>query len=249
MTSHVYGIFGGTFDPPHNGHIRALKYCADTLSLSRVGLMPANIPVFKSNTSAAKHRMHMLALACELDARFHLEDIEFRRQSASYTCNSLHALKQQDPSRTLVFIMGEDAFLSLHQWHNWQSLFDYAHIVVLARDQRNAADPDEFLTAQSSSEQLAAVLTQYFDPKVVDFLLLKSLASQNLAEKVNEHTFKHIITQSSAGKLLFVANPLINISSTNIRDAIKRGEDLSQYVPANIVEYIKQHSLYEAGEQ
>ena len=91
----INAIFGGTFDPPHIGHLLPLQETADILGLLEVSLMPANVPALKQGISEGHHRIEMTRLLCEIDPRFKIDLTEFERDSISYTVNTLKYLKEK----------------------------------------------------------------------------------------------------------------------------------------------------------
>jgi nicotinate-nucleotide adenylyltransferase len=129
------GIFGGTFDPIHFGHLRLAEELASALRLAEVRFIPAGQPPHRvSPRTDAAHRLEMTRLAITGNPRFVLDDREILEPRASYTFDTLTSLRQE-LGRDLSFwlLMGADAFLGLTSWKNWQQLFDLAHIAVAHR--------------------------------------------------------------------------------------------------------------------
>lgn len=128
------GILGGSFDPVHKGHIHIAQHCYEELGLQCVKFVPVNKPVHRNQLIASsEHRLNMLQLAVADYPEFVVDDIELQRADDSYTIDTLKQLKQTQTTTPLCFIMGNDAFHTLHTWKDWQQLFNYAHIVVLSR--------------------------------------------------------------------------------------------------------------------
>lgn len=127
-------ILGGTFDPPHNGHIEPALAACHQWHFDDCWLLPNHIPPHKEGTHAdIKTRLAMLdAVISELPG-FELCDIELKRNSPSYTVETLGRLKELYPNRRLYFVMGVDSFLNLPGWHRWQELFELSHLLVCAR--------------------------------------------------------------------------------------------------------------------
>jgi len=133
MTS-ALGIFGGTFDPVHYGHLRAADEVLDTLDLREVRMMPARDPPHRGAPGAtAKQRVDMLRLALQEFPRLRLDTREIERTGKSYTFDTLAELRAQAPHRPLVLITGVDAFAGLPTWHRWQEIPTLAHIAVVTR--------------------------------------------------------------------------------------------------------------------
>jgi len=247
MHKSIYAIFGGTFDPPHFGHLRPLQECATTLDLPSVALMPANVPAFKHKVSDSQHRIEMTRLLCELDPRFSLELIEFDRNKTSYTVDTLALLKQKYPQHTLVFILGHDAFLQVHHWHRWLELFDYAHLVVMARNTQLANKTKlapNLYNIYTNSYQFDSLFGTEMDDKTRLALLSKLVPAESVSQSINQGVFMDIISTSAEGKLWFVNNTLTPVSSTEIRNAINLNKDCSEMIPDSIVEYINRNRLY-----
>ncbi|MDN4501246.1 nicotinate-nucleotide adenylyltransferase [Alteromonadaceae bacterium BrNp21-10] len=130
----ILGIYGGTFDPIHLGHILPVEKAAKIIGIERVHLIPCHIPPHRQMPAVtAEHRLAMVKLACEAHPLFMADDYELKRQQTSYSIDTLRAFRAQYPNSSLVFFMGYDAFNGIQSWHQWQQLLDYCHIVVCAR--------------------------------------------------------------------------------------------------------------------
>jgi nicotinate-nucleotide adenylyltransferase len=133
------GIFGGTFDPIHYGHLRLAEEMADALDLREVRFIPAGLPPHRAapGTSAA-HRLEMVRRAIAGNPRFVLDEREVRAARISYTVDTLNELRNElGAQQPLCLLLGADAFLGLPGWHQWQRLFDLAHIAVAQRPGSN----------------------------------------------------------------------------------------------------------------
>ncbi|MFT6267234.1 MAG: nicotinate (nicotinamide) nucleotide adenylyltransferase [Alphaproteobacteria bacterium] len=253
----INALFGGTFDPPHLGHLLPLQEIADIAGLSTVSLLPANVPVFKKSVTHAKHRIAMTRLLCELDPRFSIDLTEFSRESVSYTIDTLMQIKQQNPKQPIVFIIGLDSLLTLHLWERWRQLFEYCHIIVMQRSLRkpinneisNFTSPTENMASKlydfyTSKQEFDTIVGPEMDEQVRLFLLSKLSQGENDAECINLHAFKDIIANSAMGKLWFIKNQILLLSSTDVRQQIKVGKNVSNLVPTSISDYINKHQLY-----
>ncbi|RLV60136.1 nicotinate-nucleotide adenylyltransferase [Parashewanella curva] len=128
------GILGGTFDPIHYGHICPALEVKEKLGLDKIWLMPNHIPPHKQSTHAStEDRIKMVELVCEEYSEFELCDIELKRDTPSYSVQTLAELKQAHPSHHFVFLMGTDSLLSLHTWHQYEQLFELCDIAVTQR--------------------------------------------------------------------------------------------------------------------
>lgn len=129
-----WGIFGGTFDPIHFGHLRAAFELTELLGLERVLFVPAADPPHRARPLAdALTRLEMVRAAVEDEDAFIVDDREVRRPGRSYTVLTLEELRHEQGARPLVLMLGMDAFLALPTWHRWTELLGLAHIAVAHR--------------------------------------------------------------------------------------------------------------------
>jgi len=135
------GVFGGTFDPIHFGHLRTAFELLHALRLAEVRLVPAGQPPHRDTpTCDAQHRLAMVRAAIADQPGFVVDDREVRRDGPSYTVDTLRELRAEAPMRPICLIVGMDAFLGLPQWHEWRAVLDLAHVVVAHRP--GSAVPD-----------------------------------------------------------------------------------------------------------
>jgi nicotinate-nucleotide adenylyltransferase len=128
------GIFGGTFDPIHYGHLRTAFELLQALRLSEVRFMPAGSPPHREAPFApADLRLRMVQAAAEGQHGFIVDDREIRREGPSYSVYTLAALRSEFPDRSLCLIVGMDAFLGLPKWYQWREILELAHVVVAHR--------------------------------------------------------------------------------------------------------------------
>lgn len=129
------GVFGGTFDPVHYGHLRSALELVEYLNLDHLRMMPCAVPAHRSAPScSARERAAMVELAVASEPRLVCDPRELHRQGPSYTIDSLEELRREfGAARSLCLVMGCDALLGLDAWHRWQDLLNTAHIVVIAR--------------------------------------------------------------------------------------------------------------------
>ena len=129
------GVFGGTFDPIHYGHLRLAEELADRLQLGEVRIVPARVPPHRAAPKVtSSHRLEMVRLACAGNPRFLVDDRECRREGPSYTVDTLLGLRAELAADTpLCLLMGVDAYLALTTWSRWERLYDLAHIVIAHR--------------------------------------------------------------------------------------------------------------------
>lgn len=128
------GIFGGTFDPVHYGHLRAAAEVREALDLAELRLVPARDPPHRDIPSAsAAQRLEMLELAVVEFPGLEIDTREIRRTGKSYTVDTLRELRGESLQRSLVLVVGVDTFAGLPQWHRWRDLTELAHIAVVTR--------------------------------------------------------------------------------------------------------------------
>ena len=128
------GIFGGTFDPIHYGHLRTAFELLETLRLPEMRFMPAGSPPHRSGTYATnEQRAAMVRAATAGQPGFTVDDREMHRTGPSYTIETLSELRHEYPDRPLCLVVGMDAFLGLPKWHRWRELLSLAHLVVAHR--------------------------------------------------------------------------------------------------------------------
>lgn len=127
-------IFGGTFDPVHYGHLRAAAELRSLLNVADFRLLPAGQPPHRDSTQASgEHRLTMLRLALQAHPDLAVDDREIRRSGPSYMVDTLQELRSRFPGRPLLLAVGQDAANGLDRWHQWQRLFELAHLVVMTR--------------------------------------------------------------------------------------------------------------------
>lgn len=128
------GLFGGSFDPIHNGHLHIARAFADELALDSVIFLPAGEPYHKNATSAsAAQRLAMVEAAIESDSRFAASDVDMVRDGATYSVDTVQIFRQHFADAELWWLMGMDSLLQLHTWKNWRTFARLTHIAVAAR--------------------------------------------------------------------------------------------------------------------
>jgi nicotinate-nucleotide adenylyltransferase len=128
------GVFGGTFDPVHFGHLRTAFELLQALRLEEVRFIPAGRPPHRDVPLAdAGLRLAMVRAATADQPGFSVDDRELRRSGPSYSVLTLAELRAEDPARPLCLLIGMDAFMGLPTWHRWHELLELAHVVVARR--------------------------------------------------------------------------------------------------------------------
>lgn len=130
----MIGIYGGTFDPVHYGHLRTALEVKEIFSLTEIRLMPCAQPAHKSTpTSTPEQRLEMLVQATQGESGLVVDKCELDRLGTSYMVDTLHLIRNEIVNEPLLLFMGIDAFTKITSWQRWKSLFDYAHLVVMTR--------------------------------------------------------------------------------------------------------------------
>jgi len=150
----MIGIFGGTFDPIHYGHLRPVAEVHQALQLEKLFLLPASIPPHRqAPTASAGQRLQMTQLAVSEFPGLEVDNYEVQRGGISYTVETLEHYRRQYPQIPLCLLLGSDAFASLETWHQWQRLPTLAHLVVMQRPHHEStaasAWSEEYLTIDS----------------------------------------------------------------------------------------------------
>ncbi len=128
------GVFGGTFDPIHYGHLRSAYELLQDLRLSEVRFVPSAAPPHRGGTFApAELRYRMVEVAIADQAGFAIDDCEFQRDGPSYTVDTLTAIRKEHNDASICLIVGMDAYLGLTTWHRWDEILELAHLIVAHR--------------------------------------------------------------------------------------------------------------------
>lgn len=213
------GVFGGTFNPIHFGHLRAAEEVREKLSLDQVLFVPSGNPPLKDkNIADAEMRLRMVDLAIAQNPLFKLLDIECKTPGKSYTIITLQALRKKYPGAGLFFILGIDAFLDLPNWREPDKLLSIANFAVISRP-------------GSSFEDLSA--SPYLD---VETKMLKVLDSGQGG--------KTEIRTRSGMETVLVKTTSLEISSTEIRRRVKNEQSIKYLLPSEIELFIFSQKLY-----
>ncbi|MCD6238575.1 MAG: nicotinate (nicotinamide) nucleotide adenylyltransferase [Thermotogae bacterium] len=179
-------IFGGSFNPPHLGHVLISMFVKEQFAFERFVIIPSYIPPHKENEKIAtfEKRFEWLNRIFE-----DVSDIERRLGGKSYTLKTLRYIKDETPDSKLYLLIGEDSFHNLPTWHEYEKIFDLSDIIVYPR-----------FCEKNYMNDLKITLKKYWQ------------------------------------RIIFLDTPLIQISSTLIRERVKEGKDVSHMLPASILE-------------
>ncbi len=196
MLGEAIGVFGGTFNPIHNGHIKLACSIMERLQLSCVILVPSRIPPHKSLSSNVlpMHRMEMCRLACEQYDKLYVSDIEIGQNSVSYTYLTLERLCDQFPSTPIYFIVGADMFLSLRTWKNYKRIFELASICTVPREKHGIVELKNFAKFLNS-EGAVTFVEDVVCPNISSTVIRKMIVngediSKYVPRSVNEYILK-----------------------------------------------------------
>ena len=155
------GIYGGTFNPPHIGHMQAAKQAVKALGLSRLFMVPAYAPPHKAvlpeHSPTARQRLEMLRIAAAGCPQIAVSDMELRREGISYSCETVKAMKAQFPGAELVLLMGTDMFLTFDTWMHPEEIVKNASLGVFYRGDKG----EQPAIAKKKAEMEAQGVTVY----------------------------------------------------------------------------------------
>lgn len=209
------GVFGGTFNPVHYGHLRAAEEVRERLSLGKVLFVPAGNPPLKySGLAPAGDRLRMAELAVSANEYFEVSDLECRSGEVSYTVDTALQLRGLYPDASLYFILGIDAFLDIPRWHEPERLVGLVDFAIINRP------PHEF----------TEIITSPY------------VATNELAEPLDGGFFTVPLRGGRTAVLVDVTP--IAISATSVRAAAREGRSIKYLLPENVESFIITHGLY-----
>lgn len=153
----MIGIFGGTFDPIHNGHLRSALEVKEQFGLQEIRLVPCALPAHRQQPWVdGEKRLQMLKLALANRPGMQVDARELQRTGPSYMVDTLQSIRDEliDFATPLLLFIGMDAFKLLTSWHQWQNLFKLAHIVVLTRPGTDKIDLTVFFSGRMASSMI-----------------------------------------------------------------------------------------------
>lgn len=208
------GLFGGTFNPIHYGHLRGAEEVREYFELEKVIFIPSGIPPLKvSDITDGYHRLKMTELAVKNNPYFEVSDYEIKIKKPSYTVNTVNYFKKLYEGHTLLFIMGVDSFFDLPRWHKPQELLAMVDFIVISR---------------------AGVEDGEYKLEQFDFI----------EKKHSENVF---LIKNSDKKIYYMQTNPLHISSTIIRDNIKKHKSIRYLLPDKVIDYIEKNNLYRSS--
>ncbi len=212
-------ILGGTFNPPHYGHITPALYAADLLGVEHVDLMPCKLAPHKSVSVSETHRVNMIHRCCDTHSRLRAELIELSLPSPSYTVKTLRALNSKHDD-TICFLIGADSLYNLDKWYEWESLLTYCHLIVMRRDSETFSPP----------------------PAIAKWL--KRNAIQDI-ERLHQRKSGHVLLLNTPLKTISSTQLRNEIASENADTLDHTAPDtIESWVPLKVIEYINDNQLY-----
>ena len=215
------GILGGTFDPVHNGHLRAAVEILEEFGLDKINLIPAFNPPHKKTDSITPfiHRLAMVRLATADMPELDVLDIEGVRGGDSYTIDTVMELKKRLDSVEIFLVTGMDAFLDIRLWKDYNKLFELINFIIVRRSGYDSEIPDDLLENIGAYHH-AVFKNSYGDRNIVNYKIF-------------------------SGKDMYVMSmPQLAISGTIIRKKMKQGQSIRYLVPDQVLSYIKKGGLY-----
>ncbi|NOX88022.1 MAG: nicotinate (nicotinamide) nucleotide adenylyltransferase [Calditrichaeota bacterium] len=189
---HKIGLFGGTFDPIHHGHLIVAEWLQHELQLKKVFFIPNYIHPFRKRSDIVQpeHRLKMTRLAIRNFDDFEVSDFEIRKGGVSYTIDTIEHFKERFPNARIYYFIGVDNLSEFHKWRRYRDILNEAQLVVYNR-------PENAPTVDLPRD-----------------------------------------------KIMFLKTPLIEISSTMIRERLKQNKPVKSLLPAPVYDYICEHGLY-----
>lgn len=189
------GIYGGSFNPIHFGHLIPVSFVAEEAELDIVYFVVAKTPPHKDADSLIEdyHRLEMVRLALSENPRFEASDIELKEGQKPYTVDLLATMREKFPDDRLVLLIGADSLFDLKTWYNWELLFERA-------------------------DEIIAMARKGFPIERIDKELLS--------------------------RVQFIETPIIELSSSMIREMIQSSKDIRYLLPSNVERYILEHGLF-----
>jgi nicotinate-nucleotide adenylyltransferase len=217
------GLFGGTFNPVHVGHLRAALEVKEGFKLDEVILIPASMPPHKTpaEVADAADRLHMLDLALEETSDLKISDVELKRSGPSYTIDTVEHFRLTLPSQTRIYlIMGMDAFLEIDTWKSYDELLLQIPLIIINRPQSGSAPHEGGW--QFMENYLASKISK-------DYVFSESQGCFRANNKQPVYVFE--VTS-------------LDISSTGIRNLINTGRSIRYLVPHKVAKFINSKGLY-----
>lgn len=217
MSIKKVGLYGGSFNPIHVGHLRAAEEIREILSLDKILFILTSIHPHKDQeyVPSSDIRLEMLKIATENNFEFEISDVELRRKGPSYTIDTLKYFSRNSEDEH-YFIMGIENFLKINTWKSYKSLFKYANFIVVFRPG--------------------------YESNKIDKLIPKELS--NIFKYELSDDKKTVFKNKDSKKLFFIKISGIEVSSTQIRNLLKQKKSVRYYVPERLSDFLKTNRIY-----
>lgn len=228
-------VYGGTFDPVHNGHLAIARELQSLFWLDEFLFMPAYVAPHKreAHVTRALHRYAMLALATQDDARSRISTLELDAPERPFTIETIERLLIEESTAgntRLFFVMGADSWAEIMTWREWERLLMMTNHIVVTR-------PHNKLDAAHVTPQIRA--------RIVD---LRGMA----ADERDRMDVARILAEGSPGARIFFTDAvLMDVSATAIRHAVRTNqrETIASSLPASVADYIEKYALYKDADE
>jgi nicotinate-nucleotide adenylyltransferase len=211
------GLFGGTFDPIHCGHVKAAENVQIIFSFDRILFIPSYIPPHKEsmNVASAEHRLKMVELALSSFDRFFPSSVEIDAKGTSYSIVTLNRIKEIFPQTEVFFLLGIDAFLEIDTWKDYKDILEQCSFIVMSRPGFRLNEAKE-------------ILTDTYNQRMIEI--------SGPIERENEGLF--------VPHIYLLSIKTLDISSSEVRDRVGINKSIEGLVPENVENYIKERHLY-----
>lgn len=217
------GLFGGTFNPIHFGHLRPILEIKESFALDRVYFIPSSLPPHKAPTGIAdaQDRYHMIELAISDQNGFMVSDVELDRPGPSYSIDTVSHFQSRLPDTTrLYLVLGMDAFLEIDTWKSFREFFNRVAFIVMNR-------PVETSPEKSTTQQA-----------------IDAFIKEKLSEKYRFSASRSCYVHEEKQPIFRADVTGLNISATKIRDLVRQGKSIRYLVPEPVADYIQAKGLY-----
>ena len=222
------GLFGGTFDPIHSGHLRSAEEVREAYALDEVCFVPCGVPPHRSGRpgAAAQDRLKMVRLAVADNPGLSVSDVEVTRPGASYSIDTVrHFSSRLAPGDELYLILGLDAFLLIGSWKEWRELLTLTHVIVTSRPGFGDELP---------YEKIPVVVREAFcyDPlHFEDTVRFDGKVQSGFRNELGK-------------EILFKRLTDVSVSASDIRELLGKGKSIRDLVPSEVQRYVKDQHLY-----
>jgi nicotinate-nucleotide adenylyltransferase len=226
------GIYGGTFDPVHRGHLEVAEAVSSAFALDRIFFVPAFTPPHKRKRmiSSPFHRMAMLALATADSPKMFVSTVELESPSRPYTIETLGRLQTELKPARLFFMMGADSFIDVTSWREYEAILSEYDVIVATRPGYHGhSGQDGGASGKEDSEETIGALAPQLRRLIVDL--------RGGAWPSNEDL--------NSSRIYLTDYVSIDVSATGVREAVEQGRSIDDLVPPSVAAYIEKYRLYQ----